>query len=81
MTPALKVKQVYKLLQNLDELVKNYPNQNKNKLIVELIFNILEQSSTEDFKNLQDIPDLDLHKYLLDNCIFYTECIIETQNL
>lgn len=81
MTPAQKIKQVYKLLQEIDELMKKYPNQDKNKLIVELIFNILDQSCTENFKNLYPLDNTDCNKYLLNNCIFYTDCIIETQNL
>jgi hypothetical protein len=81
MTPAQKVKQVYKLLQEVDELIKKYPNQDKNKLIVELIFNILDQACTEDFYNLVYKNDIDINKYLIDHCIFYTNCIIETQNL
>ena len=81
MTPAQKVRKVYKLLQEVDELIKKYPNQDKNKLIVELIFNILDQASIEDFHNLVNKNDIDIHNYLIDNCIFYTNCIIETQNL
>lgn len=81
MTPAQKVRKVYKLLQEIDELIKKYPNQDKNKLIVELIFNILDQTVTEDFYFLVNKTDIDMNKRLIDNCIFYTNCIIETQNL
>jgi hypothetical protein len=82
MTPAQKVKETYKSLKEIDNLVKLDPNQDKNKLIVQLIYNLLENQASINFYKLYDINNKSINaNYMMNNWIFLIECIIESQNL